>query len=420
MSDGNLFIHNFGGKNFFAGENAGNLAMAGTVNTATGLNALRTNTKGDRNTATGGGALQGNTTGNNTANGESALQSNTTGFNNTAVGSGALSQSSTGSGNTAAGHGALIFNITGSNNTAFGRSALESNTTGYGNTAIGRFADVSASDLTNATAIGANAVVDASNKIRLGDDAVSEVEAAGSFHTIGGGFIAGATTTYGDGTIDLSAGTDLNIDAGTLFIDSTNDRVGVGIVSPNSTLEVAGVIHSTAGGIKFPDSSIQTTASTGSIMIANSRPGGNQTHLVVPGACDSLIEAQCKIPAPRSGTLANLFVIPDIVPATGSNVSITLRINGVDTALSVTQTEADGTGVKSNTIDIVNINNGDLRALVFTENAGIGVGNPTYRASFEFKWGGPGTAHGAGCPARTTGHGTAGADAGHDCYLEIP
>lgn len=74
---------------------------------------------------------------------------------------------------------ALGANTTGSGNTATGKSALVSNTTGNTNTAIGAFADVAANNLNNATAIGASAVVDASNKIRLGDTAVTVVETAG-------------------------------------------------------------------------------------------------------------------------------------------------------------------------------------------------------------------------------------------------
>jgi hypothetical protein len=40
-------------------------------------------------------------------------------------------------------------------------------------------------------------------------------------------------------------------------------KVGIGTLTPNSALEVAGVIHSTYGGFKFPDGTIQTTAATG-------------------------------------------------------------------------------------------------------------------------------------------------------------
>jgi hypothetical protein len=42
-------------------------------------------------------------------------------------------------------------------------------------------------------------------------------------------------------------------------------NVGIGTVSPGSPLTVAGQIESTAGGIKFPDASVQTTAAVGTI-----------------------------------------------------------------------------------------------------------------------------------------------------------
>ena len=130
MSDGNPFIHSIGTKNLFAGKNAGKLTITGI--------------------------------GWNTGVGHRALQEITSGCCNTATGAFALS-----------------INTTGSNNTAFGRNALSDNTTGFDNTAIGYFADVSSGTITNATAIGANAVVDASNKIRLGDSAVTVVETSG-------------------------------------------------------------------------------------------------------------------------------------------------------------------------------------------------------------------------------------------------
>jgi hypothetical protein len=45
--------------------------------------------------------------------------------------------------------------------------------------------------------------------------------------------------------------------------------VGLGVLTPNSMLEVAGVVHSTSGGFKFPDGTIQTTA------VISSGGGGN-------------------------------------------------------------------------------------------------------------------------------------------------
>ncbi|MFH1591895.1 MAG: hypothetical protein ABIB47_00825, partial [Candidatus Woesearchaeota archaeon] len=47
--------------------------------------------------------------------------------------------------------------------------------------------------------------------------------------------------------------------------------LGVG-VSPTSKLQVAGIVHSTSGGFKFPDNTIQTTAATGG-------GGGTVTHV---------------------------------------------------------------------------------------------------------------------------------------------
>jgi hypothetical protein len=193
-SGSNTLIHTFGGNNFFAGENAGNLAMVGSNNTAVGQDALRSNTTGSdntamglnalfsngtggNNTATGENALRFNTQGvNNTATGQSALSDNTTGNNNTATGLSALSDNTTGGNNTAMGMDALRLNTTGGNNTAVGQDALRSNTTGSNNTGIGVGANVSVGNLSNATAIGAGAVVDASNKIRLGNAAVTVIE----------------------------------------------------------------------------------------------------------------------------------------------------------------------------------------------------------------------------------------------------
>src|SRR6266849_6594407 len=159
LKEGVPFIHNFGSRNTFLGSGAGNFTMSGFNNTATGTGALTANTTGPRNTANGAFALFSNTTGSeNTANGAGALTSNTIGFNNTA-----------------SGVNALLDNTTGSYNTASGTFALLNNFTGNYNTALGYDADV-LGNLNNATVIGAHAVVDASNKIRVGDTAITVIE----------------------------------------------------------------------------------------------------------------------------------------------------------------------------------------------------------------------------------------------------
>jgi trimeric autotransporter adhesin len=134
------------------------------------------------NTSLGTDALENITTGDfNTAIGLNALFSNTTGDANTASGVNALRNNTTGDFNTASGRHALFNNTAGGDNTASGANALGSNTTGGSNTAIGWFATVSTGNLTNATAIGNSAVVNASNKIRLGNAAVTRIEGQVAF-----------------------------------------------------------------------------------------------------------------------------------------------------------------------------------------------------------------------------------------------
>jgi hypothetical protein len=149
----------------------------GSFNTATGYEALKTNINGWDNTAIGFQALSSNdSSSDNTATGSRALSSTVAGGANTATGSGALEFNLSGKSNTASGYQALYSNQSGIENTASGARALQRNTTGNDNTAIGYFADVSAGNLNNATAIGYGATVNASNKIRLGNGAVTVIE----------------------------------------------------------------------------------------------------------------------------------------------------------------------------------------------------------------------------------------------------
>jgi hypothetical protein len=149
----------------------------GSDNTASGFNALQSNIRGFSNTASGVGALQSNIAGyQSTASGFNALQNND-GADNTAIGAFSLPVNTTGYYNTATGFQALQRNTTGFQNTAIGVGALSLNTAGSLNTAVGYGANVvGGADLTNATAIGAYAQVVSSNRIRLGNTAVTIIE----------------------------------------------------------------------------------------------------------------------------------------------------------------------------------------------------------------------------------------------------
>src|SRR5215472_4912296 len=49
------------------------------------------------------------------------------------------------------------------------------------------------------------------------------------------------------------------------IITELNGHIGIGTQSPTSVLTVAGSIETTAGGIKFPDGTVQTTSAAGSL-----------------------------------------------------------------------------------------------------------------------------------------------------------
>ncbi|HEV8271172.1 MAG TPA: tail fiber domain-containing protein [Chitinophagaceae bacterium] len=192
--------------------------VIGDNNSALGFQALHLNTTGDGNTATGATALFSNTTGNsNTADGNGALTNNMIGSNNTAIGASALAAANSGDRNTAVGVVSLGSNLTGNSNTAVGANALSLNSSGKNNVALGDFAlrastasdnntaigfhaafnfnmgtdntivganaDADRAGLINATAIGAGAIVNASNKIRIGNAAVTVIEGQVPFTT---------------------------------------------------------------------------------------------------------------------------------------------------------------------------------------------------------------------------------------------
>jgi hypothetical protein len=173
--------HNTTGLNNTA-HGAGSLFSntTGLGNTGIGHFALVSNTTGSVNTAIGGFSLASNTTGEaNTAEGDFALVSNTTGIANVATGgSFTLTSNTEGSFNIGTGVVALTANTTGNANVAYGSYSLATNVTGNKNTTLGDHTDVTAGNLHNATAIGNHALVDASNKVRIGNNAVTSIGGA--------------------------------------------------------------------------------------------------------------------------------------------------------------------------------------------------------------------------------------------------
>jgi trimeric autotransporter adhesin len=199
--DSTLYFNTLGYNNTATGFYALFSNTTGHGNTATGNSSLLNNTTGSKNTAAGCFALLSNTTGySNVANGVYSLYHNTTGYANAAIGNSTLYENTTGIYNTGIGSGSLMLNDSGSfntvlgglslqlnrsgnYNTAIGYMTLQKNFSGTNNTAIGTQADVGSDNLSNATALGYGAIADASNKVRIGNSAVTVIEGQVPFTT---------------------------------------------------------------------------------------------------------------------------------------------------------------------------------------------------------------------------------------------
>jgi len=237
-------------NNSFFGASAGRTNTTGTDNTFLGYVTGYSTTSGNENTMAGSRAGQNNTSGSsnsffgayagfqntnvccNSYFGHSAGRNTDTGGGNAMFGYSAGFDNTSGGGNAFFGDSSGLHNTTGIQNTFIGRAAGFNNLTGSDNIAIGYTAGFGSPNLTNATAIGSGAVVSQSNSLVLGNNA----------------------------------------------------NVGIGTSTPTSKLTVVGLIETTAGGVKFPDGTIQTTASAaGGDFINNSTTLQNSSNFNISG-----------------------------------------------------------------------------------------------------------------------------------------
>lgn len=174
---GTILIQAPGTRNLFAGAPIGTVST-GTDNAFYGSSSGSANSSGSYNVSVGTQAGALNSTGSlNTLVGWLAGSVATTGtFNgNTFIGA-QSGQKTTGGPNTFVGEKSGQENTTGTQNLFAGNRAGITNTTGGQHTILGYYADVSSDNLQNATAIGYNTIVNASNKVRIGNTAVSVIE----------------------------------------------------------------------------------------------------------------------------------------------------------------------------------------------------------------------------------------------------
>jgi hypothetical protein len=174
-------------------------------NTAIGFNAMQNNSNGAYNVAIGVNALQSGAANNNVAVGTGAMAYTGGIFSNTAIGDNANSHA-TGNNNTGVGAAVLSGNsFSGANNVALGMNDLQNLTTGNANTTIGY-------------GVGPTLTTGSSN-ILVGQAVDTPAATTSNFLNIGNAIFATGMT----GTVAAPAGS-----------------VGIGTVSPASTLDING------------------------------------------------------------------------------------------------------------------------------------------------------------------------------------
>jgi len=231
---------------------------------------------------------------------------------------------------------------------------------------IGAGANVNAISLTNATAIGANSLVTTSNSMVLGsinglNGATADTNvgigttspqtrlqvqtatgAYGITHTDGaitvGSYIGGGSSGAFGGWVGTQSNHKLffftNNGQPSMTVDTTGN-IGVGTFTPASKLTVTGLIETTTGGVKFPDGTIQTTASgAGSITGVTAGAGlsgggtiGNVTLAVDNLGVATTMLANSAVTAPKiaSGQVVKTLngMNDSVTLAAGSNITIT-------------------------------------------------------------------------------------------------
>ena len=261
----------YNNSNTVAGVGAGtlitpdNASGAGNLNTFFGWLAGNANTNGDTNTFFGAKAGLLTVAGySNSFFGESAGGSNTGGYQNNFFGIEAGFNNTTGHSNTFIGPLAGHSNTTGDDNVFIGDGAGGGVSTGSNNTIIGSHANVVfGAAFTNATAIGANALVSQSNSLVLGDSVnvgIGTTAPQAKLHISDSGVVRALINSNLNAGVSLAlanqskwslaaTGTgDLQIfnealSQNAIFVNTTNNNVGIGTTTPNDKLEINGPVR---------------------------------------------------------------------------------------------------------------------------------------------------------------------------------
>jgi len=162
-----------------------------------------------------------------------------------------------------------------------------------------------------------------------------------------------------------------------------NNNIGIGTTNPQSKLEVAGTIHSTTGGIKFPDGTIQvsTAASKFFTVYASVSPGlAYDTVTLIPmdtevADADNIFNnSTYRAIIPNSETWDLEATVSVITTNEQSNIYVYLYKNGVEWRGMLLSTGGLAAGNAGNSLTVSGIatGNGTDYYSVYAYQAGAG------------------------------------------------
>ncbi len=222
-------------------------------------------------------------------------------------------------------------------------------------------------------------------------------------------FTAGAIAFAGsDGWLKQSASK--------FFFDSTNSRLGIGTNTPGQSLEIksgnlllsnAGTANQlqlqgtstgistfqagaqgatnlnytlpttiptvnqvlTATAVSSPSVTLGWTSNAITVIAGNTAANSLVNNFFTFSTGQNAAENKTQIVATRSGVVQNLYVSLTAAPGVGTSKTLTVRINGVNTALAVTVAGAATTG--NNTANVISFVAGDLISIQVTHTGAV-------------------------------------------------